>query len=244
MGELSVQCMARLVTQPPVDAQRLQALVGGQHVADHHLRLGGVVAAPIGQLRTEALAIGRAQVQQAQAQALEAVEQQRSAREGHPAKARGGQQLGERHDQQAGIAAAHGSQVADLGDPPARRQAAAVKFGDALLDRRIQVVLEKQRALLATAHAEGGLQLLTAVIEPQQAGHEVADPCAIVFGEALADEVFQLSATACARLLHSQMQRQFGIRADRRQKIVPTSLKRCHEWGLPLGYEAILVRQT
>ncbi|MOA20108.1 hypothetical protein D3C78_1405300 [compost metagenome] len=83
-------------------------------------------------------------MQQAQAQTLEAVEQQRGAGERHPAKARPRQQVGQRDDQQAGMPGAQRGQVADLGDQPTRGLTAAIELGDALLDRRIQIALEKQ----------------------------------------------------------------------------------------------------
>ncbi|MNN67162.1 hypothetical protein D3C81_1827820 [compost metagenome] len=84
-----------------------------------------------------------------------------------------------------------------------------------MLHRHIQIALEKQRPLLPAAHAESGLQLLLGIVEAQQAGHEVAHPCPVMFGEALADEVFQVLATVAVRLLQRHVQRQSGIFADR-----------------------------
>ncbi|MOA63954.1 hypothetical protein D3C78_1898600 [compost metagenome] len=60
------------------------------------------------------------------------------------------------------------------------------------------------------------------VVQPQQTGHEVPYPSAIVLGKTIANEIFQLPATLCARLLHSHMQRKFGMCADRCQKIILT----------------------
>ena len=186
------EAMASTVTLGAVareQAAALQLVEAFGDVTGHHAGLRGVVAAPLQAGFPQAQRVGRAQINRAQGQALEAVEQHRRAGEHHPGVTAGGQVVRQRDDQQTTGAGRQCGKVADFDDLlTAHRQIGVLMNGVA--HRLIQIVLKKQRATGTAAHADTGLQFAL-LAEAKQFRHELADVGAVGIGKTVVNKTLQ-----------------------------------------------------
>ena len=171
--------------------------MAGGDIAEHQLRLGVVVRAPVGAALAQPRRIGIGQLDRRQIQAIEGVAQLAGRREQHPAHAGSVQPLGQMHDHRARIAGGTGREIADLHQRLARHRPAQ-RRGHRGFGGHIQILFDEQRRIAAVAQPDHRAQRTGVVAPGQQLRHEYGQPRAIAGAIDLGDEGFSGGATRVA----------------------------------------------